>query len=181
MGATGGLEGDSGPAEGTLPGGGLGRRRRLFPLHAIEALDHQEHGKGYDEKADDGVDEEPQVQGHGPGGFGCGQGGIGSGGFGPFFEGDKKIRKIDIPQEQADRRHQDVIDKRLDNTPESRPMTMPTAMSTTLPRMANSLKSLNISFPPMISSESMRSLMRGYLRGFALLNRIFIGNDRNAF
>jgi hypothetical protein len=29
---------------------------------------------------------------------------------------------------------------------------MPTAMSTTLPRMANSLKSFNISSPPVMSS-----------------------------
>jgi len=33
-----------------------------FPFHAIEAFDHQEHGKGYDEKADDGVDEDPRLR-----------------------------------------------------------------------------------------------------------------------
>ena len=45
------LRGMVGQAEGTLLGGGCGRRRHLFPFHAIEALDHQEHGKGDDEES----------------------------------------------------------------------------------------------------------------------------------
>jgi UvrD-like helicase C-terminal domain/ATP-dependent RecD-like DNA helicase SH3 domain len=62
-------------------GGDLSRGSLLFSFHAVDALDHQEHGKGYDDKADDGVDEEPQVEGHGSGDLGCSQGGIGSGGI----------------------------------------------------------------------------------------------------
>ena len=85
VGTAGGFEGDGGPAERALPGGGFGRRRLLFPFHTVDALDHQEHGRGDDEKTDDAA-----------------------------------------------------------------PMTLPMAMSTTLPRMINSLKSLNISCPPVM-------------------------------
>ena len=49
------------------------RIRAFFPFHAVDVLDHQEHGKGYDDKADDGVDEGPQVEGNGPGGLGRGE------------------------------------------------------------------------------------------------------------
>jgi len=83
--ATGSFDGNCGETEGAFPGGELSRGNLLFPLHAVDALDYQEHGKGYDGKADDGVDEDPQVEGDGPSGLGCGQGGIGSGGFAAFF------------------------------------------------------------------------------------------------
>lgn len=65
MGATAGLNGDGSEAEGTFLGGGLSRGSLLFPLQAIDALDHQENGKGYNDKADDGVDEGSPVKNHG--------------------------------------------------------------------------------------------------------------------
>ena len=99
MGAAAGLDGDAGEAVGAILGGWFGWGFLLLPFHAVDALDDQEHRKGHDNKANNCVDEEPQVEGDGSGSFGCGQ-------------------------------------------------TMPTAMSTTLPRMANSLKSLNISYLP---------------------------------
>ena len=83
MGAAAGLDGDGGEAEGAFLGVGLGRGCLSF--HVVDALNYQKHSKGYDDKADDGVDEETQVEGHGPGGFGCGQGGVGPGSFGSFF------------------------------------------------------------------------------------------------
>ena len=49
-------------ATGTFLGGELSRGSLLFPFHAVDALDHQEHGKGYDDKADDGIDEDPRLR-----------------------------------------------------------------------------------------------------------------------
>ena len=83
MGAAAGLDGDGGEAERAFLGVGLSRRSLSF--HMVDALDHHKYGKGDDDKANDGVDEETQVEGHGPGGFGCGQGGIGPSGFGSLF------------------------------------------------------------------------------------------------
>jgi len=49
-------------------------------------------------------------------------------------------------QHQADWRHDDVVHKEADIFPNAAPMMTPTAKSMTLPRMANSLNSLSISF-----------------------------------
>jgi len=98
VGAATGLDGYGSEAEGASLGGGLGRRSLLFPFHAVEALDHQEHGKGYDDKADDGVDEGPQVEGHGPSGFGCGQGGKGPAALLPSFNKRKRLEKSTFPR-----------------------------------------------------------------------------------
>lgn len=38
----------------------------LFPVHAVDALDHQERCKGSDDKADDDFNEDPQVEGTAP-------------------------------------------------------------------------------------------------------------------
>ena len=60
MRATGGLDGNGVPAERTFFSVGCGCRSFLLPLHPVDTLDYQKHGKGYDDKADDGIDKDPQ-------------------------------------------------------------------------------------------------------------------------
>jgi len=59
----------------------------------------------------------------------------------PAGQIDEQVGKVDPAQHQADRRDQDVVDKRGDDLAERGPMTIPTARSTTEPRTANSLNS----------------------------------------
>ena len=63
MRAAGGFERDGGKAVGAVFGRGR-RGRRLFSfLKAISHAHHQEDGKGHDQEINDGVDEQPVVEG----------------------------------------------------------------------------------------------------------------------
>jgi len=86
----------------------LGRRfsgRRFF-LETVHLLDQHEDREGHDGEIQDGVDEHPVFEGDRLGGLG----------FLP--EGDGQIGKIDIAHDQADGRHDDVLDQGADNLAE---------------------------------------------------------------
>ncbi len=98
MGAATGLDGDGGETKGAFFGDRLSRWSLLFPFHAVDALDHQEHGEGYDNKADDGVNEGSPVEGYSTGRFGCSQGSIRSSGLSAFFKHNEEVSKIHVAQ-----------------------------------------------------------------------------------
>lgn len=79
-------------------------RRAAQPVHLT---DDQEHRQGDDNELDHDVDEGPVVDGRGAGRPRLGQAGIGA-----VAEIDEEIAEIDVPEQQADRRHHHVVDQR---------------------------------------------------------------------
>ena len=106
MRATDRLGRNAGAALGAFLGRGFRGRRFLFFLEAIYLLDEHEDREGHDGEIQDGVDEHPVFEGDRLGGLG----------FIP--EGDGQIGKIDIPHDQPNRRHDDVLDQGADNLAE---------------------------------------------------------------
>ena len=112
-----GLDGDGGQAMWALFGCRLGRRRFLFPLHPIDGADEQEYHKGDDEEADDGIDEHAVVDGHRACRLRVGQQCVGPS-RGACLEQDEEVGEIHIAQQQADGRHDDIVNQRLDDSTE---------------------------------------------------------------
>jgi hypothetical protein len=86
----------------------------------INHLYKQKHRKGDNDKADDGVNEDADINRHGTRCLGKGNRFVGTGHF-AIFQNKKEIRKINIPQKQTDGWHDDILDKRIDNGAEGRP------------------------------------------------------------
>ena len=100
----------------------LFRRRRgglFLLLHGVHAADHEEDGEGDDQEIDDGVQEQPVVERHRSRPLGGGDRRVGTGDL-PFLEHEEEVREVDVPQEEPDRRHQDVGYQRGDDRPEGR-------------------------------------------------------------
>jgi hypothetical protein len=76
---------------------------RDLPLQVVDGLDHHEDGKRDDQEIDHGVDEEADVPGRGTGGLGGFQRRVLA-----FAQNHEDVREVDTPQQQPDRRHQDI-------------------------------------------------------------------------
>ena len=100
------LNGNAAEAVGTFLGGWL-RGRRFF-LVAVDALDQQEDSEGYDQEADDLIEENADVNCRGTRFLRLGQGLIVT-----ARERDEDVGKIDTAQQQADRRHNHVGHQRF--------------------------------------------------------------------
>ena len=127
------LDGDLALAVGAHLGGGLLRCGGLFGLfvQGVDKLDHNKQYKGHDEEVDDGVDELTDLD------AGAAQ-------------TNDHIGKICL-EEQADQRVDDVLHQRGDDGGEG--TADDTAMSSTLPRMANALNSSRNFLMPLFFSS----------------------------
>lgn len=98
MGAPCRLDRDSGKAIGAILGRRFLGRRLLLPLHLVHAFDQEEHGKGDNQEADDGIEKGSIAQRDRACLLGRRQGKVGACG-GSFLEGDKEVREINVSQE----------------------------------------------------------------------------------
>ena len=96
------------------------RRRRGFPgaqlLSAVHQPDEQEHDQRHDQEVDQRLDEQPVVQRRRAGLLGLGQTGVGH-----AREADEQAAEVHPAEQQAERRHDDVVDQRADDLAERRP------------------------------------------------------------
>ena len=129
MRAAGGVVGYGRLAIGAEPGL---RRRSLRCFHFVHLGDEEEDDEGDDQKVDDRIDEAAVGDDGSAGFFGGFQSGILL-----AVEADEKIGEVRAAGQEPDGGHDDVVDE----AGEAPPMITPTAMSTTLPRMANFLNS----------------------------------------
>jgi len=123
---------------------GRGRSRSFLLLRreAVDLLDQEEDGEGHDHEVDHRVEKHAIIQGGSPSGFGSIQARIAL-----AAEIEEEIGEVYFPQQQADGRHENVGHKRRDDFAKRRADDDPDAMSSTFPRMANSLNSFNMMIP----------------------------------
>src|SRR5262249_20689078 len=98
---------------------GLGRRGRLGSLRrgpqAVDLPEQDEDGEGQDQEADDVVQEHAVVERRGTCLLGGGQRVVVLAG-----EGQEQVREVDLPDDEAERRHEHVVHERGDDLPERR-------------------------------------------------------------
>jgi len=114
MRAAGGLDGNFREAVGAFFGRRLGRWRFLFPLESVDGADEKKDDKGDYDKADERADEKAIVEGDSANLLGLSQGEVGGRGR-ALFQDDKEIGEINVPQQQADRRHDHIGNQRFDD------------------------------------------------------------------
>ena len=97
--------------------GRAGRRGfgRGVALQFVQGFHQHEHGKRDNQKADHRIDEQANVQRHRASFFGGFDGQIRPMHRRAFFQHDKQLRKIHIANQQANRRHDDVVHQRFDD------------------------------------------------------------------
>lgn len=93
---------------------GSGGGRFVFLEH-VDRFDHQEDSPRDDDELDQDGDEIAVVQGRRGGGLRGSQVGIAR-----AIEADKQLAEIDFAEDEAERRHDDVVDDGGDDFPESR-------------------------------------------------------------
>lgn len=114
--AAGGLDRDLHLAEGAVLDRRRGRRRRLLlPLQAVDRPDQKEDREGHDDEVDHRVDEDADVERGRTGLLGRSQVRIVAAG-----QGDEEIGEVDAAQQDADRRHDDVVHQGLHDSAEGR-------------------------------------------------------------
>src|SRR3990172_299841 len=87
----------------------------LFPAaHRIDGANEQEDGEGNDQEADDGVQEDAVVDGHSSRRLGLDQARVGARSA-SLLEDGEEAGKVDTTQQEPNGRHQNVLDKALDN------------------------------------------------------------------
>src|SRR6476646_763925 len=128
----------------------LARRRRLarrilllLTAKLVHGLNHHEQDESHDQEGDHIVDEQADIHGRGAGVSGHSERVV-------MFavQRNEDAAEINAAGDDADRRHDNVVDQRLQMVENAAPMMMPTAMSMTLPRSANSLNSFSIAASP---------------------------------
>ena len=136
-------------APGRRRGCGLGP-----PIDPRQCLDQPEHGKGDDDELNDGVDEDADVEGHRPRFLRLGQGRR----VRPL-QGHEDVAEIDAADGEAVTGVRMSLTRLLTTPVKATPMMMPTARSTTLPRM---MKARNSPIQPgwrRRSGDAVRSLI----------------------
>src|SRR6478752_9033650 len=138
----------------------LARRRRLarrilllLTVKLVHGLDHHEQDENHDHEADHIVDEQADIHGRGAGVSGHSERVV-------MFavQRNEDAAEINAAGDDADRRHDNVVQRRLQMVENAAPMMMPTAMSMTLPRSANSLNSFSIAGCPRKCSHCLKPL-----------------------
>jgi hypothetical protein len=85
-------------------------------FNRFDLLDQQEDGEGDDHESDYRVDEEAVVERGRAGRLGRGEGRVRG-----ALQRDEEVAEVDATEEQADRRHQQIIDQRIDDRRERHP------------------------------------------------------------
>ena len=111
----------------SVPQGGF-----FFFLRGIHSANHHENRKSNNDKADNRIDEGTIVNRNGSGRFGISKRRIGSGGR-PFFQHDEKICESTFPNSRPIGGMTTSATSDLMIRPKATPITIPTAISTTLP------------------------------------------------
>lgn len=120
MRATPGLEGDGREAIRTFFCRRLGRRWGGSFIEPVDALDHQEDGKGDDDEVDDVGGEQAVIPGDHPGDLlSLEQRGANCHLF-CTLDHDEQVAEIHIAQQETNGRHEDVVDQRADDLAEGR-------------------------------------------------------------
>ena len=153
MGAADSLDSDLALAVGAFLGGGLLRLFHGLLVQHIDGLDGQKQYEGHDEEVDDGVEKSTDADAN-------------------IADLDDDIREIGV-EEQADDGGDDVVYQRVDDRGESRADDHPTAMSSTLPRMAKALNSSKKFLMPLVFFSGMISTAP-----FAADGMIYLYNTR---
>src|SRR6476659_7611153 len=115
----------------------------LLAAELVHGLDHHEQDESHDQEADHIADEQADIHGRGAGVSGHSERVV-------MFavQRNEDAAEINAAGDDADRRHDNVVDQRLQMVENAAPMMMPTAMSMTLPRSAKSLNSFSIAASP---------------------------------
>ena len=137
MGAADSLDSDLALAVGAFLGGGLLRLFHGLLVQHIDGLDGHEQHEGHDEEVDDGVEESTDADAN-------------------IADLDDDIREIGV-EEQADDGEMMSFTRELTIAVKAEPTTTPTAMSSTLPRMAKALNSSKKFLMPLVFFSDMIS------------------------
>ena len=89
------------------------RRRRGFALQAIHLLDHQEDDEGQDDEIDQDGDEAAVGEDRDAGLLDCFERHRGA--VGHLAQRDEQVAEVETADQEADGRHDDVVDQVLDD------------------------------------------------------------------
>lgn len=153
VGAADSLDSDLALAVGAFLGGGLLRLFHGLLVQHIDGLDGHEQHEGHDEEVDDGVEKSTDADAN-------------------IANLDDDIREIGV-EEQADDGEMMSFTRELTIAVKAEPTTTPTAMSSTLPRMAKALNSSKKFLMPLVFFSDMISTAP-----FAADGMIYLYNTR---
>ena len=138
MGAADSLDSDLALAVGAFLGGGLLRFFHGLLVQHIDGLDGHEQHEGHDEEVDDGVEESTDADAN-------------------IADLDDDIREIGVEEQADDGGGMMSFTRELTIAVKAEPTTTPTAMSSTLPRMAKALNSSKKFLMPLVFFSDMIS------------------------
>ena len=118
-------------------------QQELRFFHGVDGFNHAEDGSGNNQEADNGVDEQTDVQSNGTGCLSGCQVGVTfcRSGLCAVFQGNEQVGEINAADQQTDRSMITSSTNDLTMPLNAVPTTIPTARSITLPRIINSLNS----------------------------------------